>query len=440
MTKYFVLVFIMAGISAFACDRSFVSSLRDTTDTEENTTNNGFALIKDSLSKAFATIKKQSDDHINRLQDSLLIQTFKDVDSVFPASERKSLKAYSAVISAKESNLKLFIINSTDSLKISQRAVVDEFFKAITDSTLDTDLSAEIADSLDSAFDENAETIADSASSLLEAFGDYIDDVQQAELDKPAEVKIGLTADSHNHINMRDDGRQQFVAAPSISFTLPFGFSAGASIGYYSGESTKWDGATQYINYDLLLGKNTFYVTYSHFNYNSTSTKRKASFNNAIATGINYEGEKLYFAGRFDFYLAKVKEPAFFIEGGRPFLLTGEDAAYAISVMPELSICWGVQDTGITALRLKKLPPPKKAASKTLLKITATPKAKAKASASNFSVLGYEFSVPVEYVYKRISLKLTPDYVIPVNVSDGSTSSPFVSVSLEMEYGFNIFR
>ena len=427
--------------SVFASNGDIILRFNDTTGTEENAPEKDFTIIKDSLNKIFDSIKKESDNRINRFKDSLLAKSFKDADSILPAAAYKSFKEYAKVVDDKKSNLKLYITGSTDALKTTQRIIVAAFFKALTDSSVDEDICAEVSDSLNSTFDEATESIADSTTTLLDGFSEYIDEIHQIESTKPGNITIGLDSYTHNQTNMRDDGLNQFIATPSISAILPLGFTAGFSIGYYSDAITKWDGASQYLTYTLSVGKQTaLYTTYSHFNFTATSKRRKALFSNSMATGFNYEGENLYLASGFDFYLGAVKEPTLFIDGGRPFLLTGEDRPYEITVLPELMVCWGVQDTGITAQRLKKLLPKKPATPAIKAKIAGTQKVKAKTGLTDFNILGYEFSAPLEFVYKRLALKFTPDYVIPINVVDGSSSSPYLNVSFELEYGINIFK
>jgi hypothetical protein len=382
---------------------------------------------KDSLVQLIYKLKLNSETQVFKFRDSLLSKSFKEADSILPADEINKTKENLKLIDDKKSYFKLYIVNSTDKLQSVENTILAGYIKTINNSSVDKDVYYDAADSVKSVYEEKTGTIADSVSSLLEAYGEFINELRQKELEKPGDIILGLTSSTHNNINLRDDGINQFVATPSIMFSLPLGFSAGYSIGYYSQASTKWDGSSLNLNYDLALGKQvSFDAAYSYFKYSSSAKVRKALFDNLASVDVAYDGEKVFLGSGFDFYIGKVVEPALYIDGGYTFLLTRESSPFGISFKPELLVCLGAQDPSITEKQLKKL----------AKQNNTTP---AKLKKQKFEILGYQISLPFEFTYKRLTFELSPDYIIPVNVTDGSTSSPYFNLSLEVEYGLNIW-
>ena len=426
------LLFILIT-SAFASTDKYPG--RDLTDdagsakTEEKAIAKNCAGLTDSLTQLLDGLKLKTEARIFQFRDSLLSKSLRAADSILPTQELKSMKENLQIISDQKSCLKFFIVNSADALRSIEETILAGYEQIPHDSAEENDVYGPITDSLGSVYEVMTGTIADSVSSLLDAFGAYVDEVRQRELEKPADITISISSSTHSHTNMRDDGLNQFVTSPSIMFNLLWGFSAGRGIGYYPTSSKTWDGSSLDVNYDLSVSKQiSLSAGYSYFQFSSSSKLRKASFNNSVAVAISYLDEKIYFGTGIDLYIGKVNDPVFHIAGGYPFVLTRDGVAFAVSSTPEFLVCWGSQDQGVTNAQLKKL-------SKTNAAATET-----KSKKPRFGILGYEISLPVECTVEKLSFKFAPDFIIPVNVEDGSNTSPWVDLSLDIEFALNLFE
>ena len=425
------LLFILT-ISCFASTERY-PSLESTVDAGSTTTE-GKVIVQygvgstDSVIQFLDRLKLKMEIRIFRFRDSLLSKSLKAVDSILLAQDMNGVKENLPFMRDQETHIKLFIVNRADTLRLIEEAILAGYGHIPIDSLDENDLCGQIADSLNAVYEAATGTIADSASSMLEAFGAYVDEAKQKELDKPADMTIGFSSSTHNHTNMRDDGIHQFAASPSIMFNLLWGFSAGCAIGYYPAASTVWDGSSLEVGYNLSIGTQlSVSAVYSHFVFSSASKLRKASFNNAMALGMVYTVEHVYLASGVDFFIGKVKDPAVHIEGGYSIGLTTEDAPCVISFVPALFVCWGSQDPGVTKAQLKKL---------AKVNIVATD---IKSNKPKFGILGYEISSSLECTYKKLTLKFSPEYVIPANVADNSSSSPYLDVSFGLEYAMDLF-
>ena len=429
MYKYLlVLFFITAGSLASPVNISIADST-STPDSAVSTVINekSFAERRDSVLKLVDVLRKDSETKLYRFRDSLTSGTIKAIDVLLPAAEMKIYKDSLKIVNTKTAAIKKYIAYSIEKLLLKESEVFAVNEKTINDSLNDSEIYEVTVESINNISDEGIQVISDSVAVLIESFGEYVGELRQSELDKPADITIGISFATHGQSNMRDDGISQFSSAPSVSVRLPWGFSAGYAIGYYPDATKKLDGSTFGLGYAVSLSKKlSLSGAYSYFAFSNTSNKRQALFHNAMSVAASYTASNIYLSSGGSFYLGQVQDPAIYIQAGRLFTLTNDNSEIGVTMMPDMNICWGSQDPTIT-LRIpigkngKPLPPPK------------NPKK------PKFGILGYELSLPIDFTYKKLTVKLSTDYIMPVNVADKSNSSSYFNFGFGMDYAIRIF-
>ena len=251
------------------------------------------------------------------------------------------------------------------------------------------------------------------------------DSLNASDKEKSIEMLIGVSSYTHHNEYFRDYGMNQFVAEPWVTFNLPYGFSASGYLGYYQKPSSHWDGTTISLGYTYSpFEKLSFSANYYQFWYKSDSLLRKSYFNNSFGIFGSYEYNSLTFGAGYDFYFGGVSDPSLYIYVSNSFDILKKKDDLEISFAPELQICWGSMDPGITNTIEKKTP--RKGAG-------------AAAQKAKLAIMGYQFSFPFLIDFNKFSFKLSPDYVIPINVTDNSSSGSFFNLTCEISYSLNLF-
>ena len=243
-------------------------------------------------------------------------------------------------------------------------------------------------------------------------------------------LRFALKYSSANTFYGRKDSVSIPVLSPSLKFTSSTNFFLRTALVHTNTTSKVFD------ELDLELGYRHFFgdrldasVSYTRMFFSKNVSRLNSVANNDINLYLGYDLDLLYSGLSFNYTsgsqtvktkLPPNKKPP---KNNNPTttLITAKD--YTITWMnskdlflyellslddkliitPEVDLIFGTQN-GIQVYRKKET---------------------VQAPASSFNIKAFDLSLNLRYVFKNLTLNITPDYTIPVNVPTGDYSSPY---------------
>jgi hypothetical protein len=251
-----------------------------------------------------------------------------------------------------------------------------------------------ISKSVDTVDDKQMDALQKSLDSLLAPVKSYF--------------QAGLTYLSNNVYL----GRKDTVTTPYITATVGYYHKSGlylnTSVSYLPNSSPgRIDLVTIEGGYNIKAGKFEGQASADKFFFSSQSNNVKADLKGGIAFFAGYDlgfikptlTPMLNISDKLDFTLTMGIEHAFY----------SDDNAFDIT--PTFNVNGSTQNYYNSYYRDRKFKVKKK-------KVTVVEKGTVSGevlNASQFKILDYEFTIPVNYTYKKFTFNFTPTYAIPVN-------------------------
>ncbi|MCE1189301.1 MAG: hypothetical protein LWX56_09175 [Ignavibacteria bacterium] len=404
-----------------------------------NSSTDGNIILSDSTGHILSVYQKQDSEQLTRCEDSLISVLTTRADSVIRSGglpgDHDSLGIVTGRVTDMQSFTRQFLAELDTKISDFYTDCKRQLVQAKQqDEASDAELAEQAAsmrDSLTSIIADSREQLADSLDSMLDQLSDYVDYLVQSEVLKPAHVTISVLSNTHNSANMRDDGIVQTVITPVVYAHLPFNFSIGLSESYFADAGQKWDGATFLLNYRYRFASGIgVEATYSHFSFSSTAVERKAQFNNAAGGVLSYLRGNYYLEFTYDTYLGSINEPVLGLNGQYSIELAPQTVDYDLSLIPGFQIAWSQQDNSITTSVIRNNPKNGKTTT-----VTTT-----KTKTGKMGIFGYLLSGGLEYNYKRLTLDLVPQWILPANVDDASTRHGYFNFMAGLTWEFRLFK
>lgn len=230
--------------------------------------------------------------------------------------------------------------------------------------------------------------------------------------EKTGSLKVGADYISDNVFMGRSDSAAKSVIAPTLSYTFAFGLFLTAAADYIpSRPANKLDDGNLGIGYNYSIAENVQgSLSFTKMFYASTSTQIGSSVSSESAASISYENDYLSPGVSVDFAKGKKGDRNdVFVNPtiAHDFIIVGVfgDRDY-LSISPTAGLNLGTQnfyDSYLTRVNKKKHP-----AAYALLD-------KYRKGLTEFKMLDYELSAPMEYSVKPFMISFNPTLAVPEN-------------------------
>jgi hypothetical protein len=294
------------------------------------------------------------------------------------------------------------------------------------------ELLKDFADSLRDAFHENASEMGDDQKDRLqdkfEVYRDSLIDLRESLIENrlahinfqrysASRLTASISYSSRSIYRGRDNGLSQQMIAPVIALYHSWGFSAEISTYWLDQTPKQWDDLSVTAGYEFAIG-GVFggNVSYSHFWFSDSSRSSQSVFKNTFGAGLslNLQAGSL----SLDADLATGTASEFTLTAGATHEFEIPLSLYnTILFHPAVTAIIGEQNSSLTTLRTKG------AKGKKVVGIQTQ-------TSSTFGILDYEMSLPCTLLLGPLTLSPSVTYVVPMNVIDESTATPFFVFSL----------
>jgi hypothetical protein len=285
----------------------------------------------------------------------------------------------------------------------------------------------DVADSLREAFREQASELGDERRDLVderfEAYHDSLIALRENLIENrlslidyqrysATRLSASATYSSRSIYRGRDNGLPQQMISPAIAFYHSWGFNAEISTYWLDQTPKKWDDIAVTLGYEFttgsVLGGN---VSYSHFWFSDSSRSAKSVFKNSFGAGLSANLPVVSFS--LDADLATGTASEFSLTAGATHEFEIPLSLYnSILFNPAVTAIIGEQNSSLTTLRTKG------AKGKKIVGVQTQ-------TSSTFGILDYEMSLPCTLLLGPLTLSPSVTYVVPMNVIDESTTTPF---------------
>ena len=407
-----------------------------------DTTVKGFQKHVEILAGSISFAAKDAKKRLAVLTDSLILSSQDSLD----ASRQDSLRLL-------ENSLELQFTPHESSMRqlLESRLAVllQEFRKATGMSFACTDCQdrsafeerladlKDFADSLVTSFHDTTSAVTEERTDLLadafDAARDSLLDVRDVLIDNrlnDIEVwRYGVTRfvlssvyASHNVYRGRDNGFLQQSIAPSVMYRHSSGLSIQASTSWLDDARSQWDNFQLSGGYDFrisqVIGGS---LSYTHFWFSDSSKSALSVFTDNVEGGFSFDWPVVSISALGSMNFGKASEFTLITSISHDFEIP-LSLYNRVMISPSLSSVLGQQNSELTTLRTTK------AKGKKASVITSTQTK----SASTFSILDYELSLPSTIELGPVTLAPCATYVIPLNVVDASTKKSFVNLEFSI--------
>jgi hypothetical protein len=394
----------------------------------------------ESLTTTTFTASKKFREQIALLVDSLVTAAQDSLDAPRRDSLRLTAASLAQQFSSHESlSNKLFLSTISTFTQTLTRARGE--FSRCTECEGRADFEGRLADFRDFV-DSLSSGFRDSATSLMEDRMDILNDTYENVRDSLLDFRDGLIDNrlgdidfwrynstrlvissgyaNHNSYRGRDNGIVQQAYAPSVMFRHSSGLSLQASTCWLTNEAKSWDNFQLTAGYDVRIGEVVgASLGYTHFWFSDSSRSEISVFTDNAQAGLSFDWPAVSISALGSMNFGAANEITLISSISHDFVLL-LSLYNQITIEPTLSAVIGQQNSKLTTLRTTKVKGKKGATITTSLSQTA----------SSFSILDYEASLPVTIEVGPFTFVPSATYIIPFNVVGVSSKSPFFDIDV----------
>ena len=295
----------------------------------------------------------------------------------------------------------------------------------------------DFADSLVTSFHDTTSAVTEERTDLLadafDAARDSLLDVRDGLIDNRlndievwrygvSRLVLSSVYATHNVYRGRDNGVLQQSIAPSVMYRHASGLSIQAFTSWLDDARNQWDNFQLSGGYDFRISQAIGgSLSYAHFWFSDSSKSELSVFTDNVEGGFSFDWPVVSISTLGSMNFGKASEFTFITSISHDFEIP-LSLYNRVMISPSLSAVLGQQNSELTTLRTTK------AKGKKAVVTTGTQTK----SASTFSVLDYELSLPSTIELGPVTLAPSATYVIPLNVVDASTRKSFVNLEFSI--------
>ncbi len=275
------------------------------------------------------------------------------------------------------------------------------------------DTAGDVRDSFQDALSDSADACR---SALEDAKDRYADLAEQAAEHRSAFV-AGVRYTSHFAYRGRDDGLATYALIPSVTYRHSSGVSVNLTRYWMEKAYRQWSETDLGAEYDFDITEEvSAYIAYTRFWFADSSELSRSIFTNSAYAGISWSAPLASLELDVDEDFGTRSQFTAIFTVSFPWTLGAIGPRGRLDFQPAVSAVFGQQL--FRSVPVVESPGTGISTGEAVLQ-----------GADFFGVVDYEFSLPLTLTLGPVTLMVSGVYDIPVNVIDGSTSTPFFSAA-----------